>query len=240
MCCIWTCWIFWGDDVVTVRVVVVIFVLCAFKTGECAEGFSVTITTPVPLHVVHFVTVVTFFFFAGAFCCCTLPCSWITWFWFISFTSNLISPSCETKICVGREFWALASFWMQFSQRMSFGPLRFVLFWRCAPHVIHLFLSAFWCDCCWPMLICSVMVWWSCAGSSESAATIWICPRFWPLSVINCWAWISCPEFCVTTVTASPCESSWLCVRLCWLSSVKWEKIWLQTSHLKLMLLIVF
>ena len=241
MCCIWTCWIFWGDTaVVTVRNVWAdtSFVLCGFDTGDWAEGFSVTITTPVPLHVVHFVTVVTFFFFAGILCCCTLPCSWITWFWFISLTSNLISPSCDTKICVGREFWALASFWMQVSQRISFGPLRFVLWARCVPQVMHLFLSTF-CTC-WPMLICSLIVWCSCAGSNESAATIWICPRFWPLSEINCCAWINWPGFCVTTVTVSLCCSSWLCVRLCWLSSVRCGKIWLQTSHLKEMLEIVF
>lgn len=235
MCCIWTCCIFWGDEfVVTVRAVV-IFVLCVLETGDCAEGFSVTNMTPVPLHVVHFVTVVTFFFFDAGFCC-----NWITWFWLISFTSNLISPSGETKIWVGREFWALASFWMQFSQRMSFGPLRFELFGRCMPHVMHLFLSPFWCDCCWPILICSLMLWCNWAGSSESAATIWIWPRFWPLSLINCWAWMSWPGFCVTTVTVSLCDSSWLWVRLCWLSSVKWENIWLHTSHLKLMLEIVF
>lgn len=50
----------------TVRAVV-IFVLCALVTGDDADGLSVTITTPVPLHDVHLVTVVTFFFLLGIF-----------------------------------------------------------------------------------------------------------------------------------------------------------------------------
>ena len=243
ICWIWTCWIFCGDVCLTFRVVVFIFVLCVLATGD-VDGFSVTITTPVPLQVVHLVTVVTFFFFAGVLCC-TMFCTWIT-FWFISFTSNLMSPSGDTKICVGRTFCAFASFWMHVSQRISFGPLRFAFCWICPPQVMHLFLSPFWCDCCcccccccWT-IICSFNVWWSWAGSSESAATIWIWPKFWPLSVIRFWAWINWPGFCVTTVTVSLCESSWLWVRLCWFSRVRWENIWLQTSHLKLMLEIVF
>jgi hypothetical protein len=51
------------------------------------------------------------------------------------------------------------------------------------------------------------------------------------------WIMFGC---CVTTVTVSECESSWLCVRLCWFKSVRWGNIWLQTSHLKLMLEMVF
>jgi hypothetical protein len=49
---------------VTVRVLDDLFVLGTVMVVEDEEVFeSVTITTPVPLHVVHFVTVVTFFFF---------------------------------------------------------------------------------------------------------------------------------------------------------------------------------
>lgn len=235
MCCIWTCWIFCGDADVIVRAVVS-FVLCALVTGDDADGDSVTNTTPVPLHVVHFVTVVTFFFLAGIFC----TASWI-WIklWLMSFTSNLMSPSGDTKICVGREFCALASFWMQLSQRMSLGPLRFAFCWMCPPHDIHLFLSPFWWECCWTILICSPMEWCSWAGSNESAATIWIWPKFWPLSEMRFWACIM-PGFCVTTVTVSLWDSSWLWVLLCWFSRVKCGNIWLHTSHLKLMLEIVF
>lgn len=235
ICWIWTCWIFCGVVDVTV-LAVVIFVLCVVVTGDEATGLSVTITTPVPLHVVHFVTVVTFFFLGGIFW--TAPWIWII-FWFVSFTSNLMSPSGDTKICVGRLFWALESFWMQLSQRISFGPLRFAFCWICPPHVMHLCLSPFCCVWCWCWTNCSLIVWCNWAGSSDSAATIWICPKFWPLSEMRFWAWMM-PGFCVTTVTVSLWESSWLWVLLCWLSSVKCPKIWLQTSHLKLMFEIVF
>lgn len=236
ICWIWTCWIFCGEDVVTVRAVVIFVLLWAVVTGDETVGASVTMTTPVPLHVVHFVTVVTFFFFCCTFC--TAPWIWIM-FWFISFTSNLMSPSGETKICVGRTFCALASFWIQVSQRMSFGPLRFAFCCIWPPHVMHLFFSPLWCECCCTIVICSPSVWCNWAGSRESAATIWIWPKLWPLSEMRFWAWMM-PWFCVTTVTVSLWESSWLWVLLCWLRSVRCEKIWLHTSHLKLMLDIVF
>jgi hypothetical protein len=186
------------------------------------------ITTPVPLHVVHLVTVVTVFF-AG----------WLIFITLLSFTSNLISPSSgETKICVGRDVWAFLSFCMQLSQRISFGPLRLPWCFNWVPHVIHLFLSCTPCDGdCWTIPIDSPSEWCS-AGSSDSALTICIWPRFWPSEIMFCaWIMFGC---CVTTVTVSECESSWLCVRLCWFKSVRWGNIWLQTSHLKLMLEMVF
>lgn len=229
-CCIFSC----DDDVIVLAVVILVF--CALVTGDDADGFSLTITTPVPLQVVHFVTVVTFFFFVGNFCMGS--CIWKI-LWLSELTSNLMSPSGETNICVGREFCAFASFWMQFSQRISLGPLRFEFCWMWPPHVMHLCLSPFWWCCCWTVLICSLIVWWSWAGSRESELTIWICPRFCPLSVMRFWAWMI-PGFWVTTVTVSLWESSWLWVRLCWFNSVKCEKIWLHTSHLKLIFDIVF
>lgn len=239
MCCAGICWILSCEDEEVMVRAVVIFVFCGLVTGDDDDGFSLTITTPVPLQVVHLVTVVTFFFF-GIFC--TGSCIW-KMLWLSALTSNLMSPSGETKICVGREFWAFASFWMQFSQRMSFGPLRFEFCWMWPPQVMHLCLSPFWwgwcCCCCCTELICSLIVWWSWAGSSDSELTIWICPKFCPLSLIKFWAWII-PGFWVTTVTVSLWESSWLWVLLCWFKSVKCEKIWLQTSHLKLIFDIVF
>lgn len=235
--CNWTCCgIFCGDAVGGRCCIVVVFVLWTVTVGCCvcwtAVG-SVTITTPVPLHVEHLVTVVTFFFLAATF---AGNAFWIWMRFWASFTSNFMSPSCETKICVGRTFCAFVSFCMHVSHRISFGPFRFA-FCMCPPHDIHFCLSAFcWDCCCWT--ICSFIVWCNWAGSSDSVATICM-PRFWPLSVIRFCAWMmfGC---CVTTVTVSLCDSSWLCVLLCWFRSVKWGNIWLQTSHLKLMLDIVF
>lgn len=227
---IWTCWIFCGETLDDEREFAIFVLVAVLEDVDATVSSLLTITTPVPLHVVHFVTVVTVFLVACGVILIT----------FESFTSNLISPSSgDTKICVGLEFWALLSFCMHCSQRTSFGPLRLPAFGSWAPHEIHLFLSCF-CDvvCCWTMPICSLIEWCNWAGSNDSALTICIWPRFWP-SEMMFWAWImfGC---CVTTVTVSECESSWLCVRLCWLRSVRWGNIWLQTSHLKLILEIVF
>ena len=236
----WTCWgIFCGDDVAVLAgacLGLCCTVIVWFEETEDVAGLSVTITTPVPLHVEHFVTVVTFFFFAAIFAGSAF-CRWITFC--DSFTSNLMSPSDDTKIWVGLTFCALVSFCMHVSHRINLGPLRFA-FCMCPPQLIHFCLSFFcwlW-DCCWTKPICSFIVWCSCAGSNDSVATIWI-PKFCPLSVIKFCAWIKF-GCCVTTVTVSLCESSWLCVLLCWFSSVKCGNIWLHTSHLKLILDIVF